>query len=373
VNALIRILAVILNATYKVCCLFPRRNLVLLCSRQSDSLSGDYAALKDEFKQRGWEVKALIMRLDKKHVLRFTTRMFCETYYLARCKVCFLDGGDPVVSLLSFNTEALSADSPLFTEVPAQPLVVQLWHAFGSFKKFGYQAFGGQEARSSSFAESVHAHRNYSWVVCTGEESRKIFSEAFRCPKERVIPLGRPTYDQLIEQRDLIGRGNSILMAPTLRKSPEADHPFKQLQNDLPASSDELAQKCIWSFHPLENGGASDSVRELCACSCLVTDYSSLVYDAYLLNTPVFFYVPDITEYLQSPGLNRNPLEICPEITATTKEELFGLLLQFNNAPEEYDFNALNAFIGNTFTIQRPDVAKQIADFCIEKLAQNNE
>ncbi|MBP3866403.1 MAG: hypothetical protein J6D25_01150, partial [Eggerthellaceae bacterium] len=45
---------------------------------------------------------------------------------------------------------------------------------------------------------------NYSWVVCSGEQCRPAFAEAFSCPVERVVALDRPEYDELtsmVQQR----------------------------------------------------------------------------------------------------------------------------------------------------------------------------
>ena len=53
-----------------------------------------------------------------------------------------------------------------------------------------------------------------------------------------------------------------------------------------------------WSFHPLEEGaGASLNVSEaLLEADLVVTDYSSIVYEAYVLGKRAAFYVPDIDD-----------------------------------------------------------------------------
>ena len=117
-----------------------------------------------------------------------------------------IDRYDPVISLLDFTCEPTELRDALHLEFPNKPIVIQLWHAFGAFKKFGYQALDIAEGHTSGEAALFRIHRNNSWVICSGEGARKAFAEAFACPIERVLPLGRPEYRKL---RDLRGATRS--------------------------------------------------------------------------------------------------------------------------------------------------------------------
>ena len=134
------------KASYRICCFLPRRNEVLFLSRQVDEPGYNFRSLGSEFQRRGWIVSYLTKRLSKRAVASYSFHVVREIYHLARCRVCVLDRYDPVVGLLDFDCEAadganieLAGSALLHTEFPGQPVVLQLWHAFGAFKKFGFQ------------------------------------------------------------------------------------------------------------------------------------------------------------------------------------------------------------------------------------------
>ena len=76
------------------------------------------------------------------------------------------------------------------------------------------------------------------------------------------------------------------------------------------------------SFYP--------DMQKLMAISDLqITDYSSTLYDSIILQTPVFLYAPDITEYQQTRGLKPFYFDL-PFTRATTDEELRKAVLRFD-------------------------------------------
>lgn len=376
----------VFNMLYALCCAVQkRRDEVLLLSRQFDEPSYNFKAVGDEFERRGWEAVYLTKRLSKRSVVPYCFHVLREIKHLARCRVCFLDRYDPVVGLLEFACEDVSyADSAaLHTEFPCEPVIVQLWHAFGAFKKFGYQSLGTIEGHSPETARLFGIHRNYSWVLCTGESSRLPFAEAFSYPVERVVPLGLPEYDKLRAireehaakaqgERAAACRPLKVLFAPTLRKSAESRHPFRELRQLWGEAPDNLAGvEITWSFHPLEEGvGAAVDVSEaLLDCDIVVTDYSSIVYEAYALGKLFAFYVPDLDEYRESPGLNADPAKLAPEITffdeRALRDFLAGIAIL---APEERSrryAKSLDGFAGSVFKGCPDNTAVAIADFAL--------
>ena len=381
----------VFNVLYTLCCAVQkRRDEVLLLSRQFDEPSYNFKAVGDEFERRGWEVVYLTKRLSKRSVVPYCFHVLREIKHLARCRVCFLDRYDPVVGLLNFACEDVSyADSSaLHTEFPCEPVIVQLWHAFGAFKKFGYQSLGTIEGHSPETARLFGIHRNYSWVLCTGESSRLPFAEAFSYPVERVVPLGLPEYDKLRairEERAAKAQGEraaacrplKVLFAPTLRKSAESRHPFRELRQLWGEVPDNLAGvEITWSFHPLEEGAgaAIDVSSALLDCDIVVTDYSSIVYEAYALGKLFAFYVPDLEEYRKSPGLNTDPAQRCPEVTFADADSLKAFLERVATCLSEGDAATFKAaagrFVGDVFDSEVPSEAAAIADFVEEQLAR---
>jgi teichoic acid ribitol-phosphate primase len=205
-----------------------------------------------------------------------------------------------------------------------QTQVVQVWHAEGALKRFGMDALHPPDEPERTFL-----HRNYDWVVTSGEASREAWSRALRTPLGSVIGLGTPRTDfffdtgALSEARarilaaypTLAGR-RVLLFAPTFRgrgkaKRPGAGLDMARVRAALPAS-DALVLKT----HPnldrrLVSTEGFDVVVDprldlndlLAAADVLITDYSSSIFDAALLRLRLLLVVPDLDAYELDPGL----------------------------------------------------------------------
>ena len=391
------------NILYKVQRKSERASEIVFLSRRTNAPSYDYEQLGREFERRGWRVTMHLKKVTGSNMIPYTFHVLEEIKLLGRCKLAVIDRYDPVVSLLDFECEsagdaevasgteaaahangegAHGSQNALGREIrnvefPSKPVILQMWHAFGAFKKFGYQSVDTPEGHSADFTSSYRIHRNYSWVMCSGAGVREQFAEAFSCPVERVVALDRPEYDELAAlaaRRSALSREDrrfNVLMAPTLRINDESQHPFRDLYRARENFEERIDAQVKWSFHPLEEGmpapgNVSDDLLE---CDCVVTDYSSIAYEAHLLGVPVVFYVPDIDEYRVSPGLNTDPVFTSPELCARTPQELAALLRQLAEDPSAYDVEALARFVGKAFDVDDDraagSAASRLADFLI--------
>ena len=385
-----------------------RGNEVVFLSRQTDEPSYDFSEVARAFEERGWRVHMHLKKVSKRNIPSYAAHVAKEIALLSRCKVAVLDRYDPVVSLLEFDCEpaatqtdgastqpedvlqeaperqepsAYAAEvgaSVAHTEFPVEPMVLQLWHAFGAYKKFGYQSVGTREGHSREVTNVFDIHRNYSWIACSGEQCREAYAEAFSYPEERIVVLDRPARDEISALGAAAGQRPAravpkVLMAPTLRKSKASVHPFRDLHERRASFEAGLNAEVVWSFHPLEDGlPAPGNVSDaLVDADILVTDYSSIVYEGFLLGKPVVFYVPDLESYRVSPGLNDDPMQICPQICAQSESELQELVSTFAADPDSYPWQALSAFAGHAFDdASRVPAAQQIVDFCAQNSPQ---
>lgn len=358
-----------------------RENLVVFLSRRTNTPSYDYEALAREFESRGWQSVMHLKKVSKRTLAPYVKHVFGELNLLARCRVAVLDRYDPVISLLDLECDTIPPTSAgLNHEFPTTPLVLQLWHAFGAYKKFGYQSTDTTEGHSSEFTDMFNIHRNYSWIVCSGEQCRPAYAEAFSYPVERIVALNRPEYDELVDisaefntsaKRDPQQK-TKVLMAPTLRYNKASAHPFRKLYEQRDAFEQGIDAVISWSFHPLEMklpapGNVSDALVET---DIVVTDYSSIVYEAYALGKMVLFYVPDIDEYRLSPGLNADPTALAPGICYRDAEALSQALNQLADSFERYPHEQLETFAASAFDIEKATekATTKIVDFCIEQL-----
>jgi hypothetical protein len=350
---------IVFKVLYALFCLRPRQNIVLFLSRQTNVPSYDFKVLGDVYQERGYKPVYQVKKLSKRTVPSYAVHVIKEIYYLARCQLCFLDRYDPVVCLLDFECEpVVNKQEGLHFEFPQVPKIVQLWHAFGAYKSFGYQSKDTSEGLSSKSLKAFKVHRNYSWIVCTGESARVAFAEAFAYPLERVLNLGRPEYQLLANPEAPPQKSNAdaptILFAPTLRYAKNVAHPFHVLHDQHHELFETLPARLVWAFHPLENGTDATGVQHqmLSQADYIVTDYSSVVYEAFLLKKKVLFFVPDIEAFKISPGLNIDPEQVAPEIIAKQSSELYGMLASFVAGESAYPQGALDSFVGDTFAAE---------------------
>lgn len=366
----------VFNGLYRIFCLQRRRDEVLFVSRKSGNPSYDYVECGKAFCARGYKPVFLSQHLKKSAVVAYTGLVLRELYHLARCKVCVIDRYDPVVSLLDLKCEPTDLHDAQHLEFPIEPVVIQLWHAFGSFKKFGYQALDVAEGHSSEEAALFRIHRNNSWVICSGEGARKAFAEAFACPVERVVPIGRPEYHKLCDMRARMqAKGPrydgmakpAVLIAPTIRKYDKAADPFVEFQRCEKRLFQSERYNIAWSVHPLTAGkdAGGDVPLSLIDADIVITDYSSIVYEAYLLGKLVGFYIPDIQYYRSSPGLNADPALLCPRLAADNPDALAKMLDAWIQDRSSYPYDELERFVAGAFANCSDDPAADVADFAI--------
>lgn len=375
----------VLNAAYWLFTRAPRRNLVAFLSRQSLKRSHDFERLGAAFTQEdGWEVCFLQKTLDNgvASKLGYAFHMLREVKLLARCKICFVEGYDPALSMLDLESVDLGGGAPNHT-APTSPVVFQLWHAGGMFKKFGYQIVDTPQGRSAQDAQLFRMHRNYSWVVCSGEGVRDVYARALGCPVERVVALGRPSCDALYEDAEQ-GRARAlraypelasgrpvVVFAPTLRRNGQ-QRPFDALRTQLEGSDWAQRYTLLWSDHPVVHEDERVSTVDLMrVADIVVTDYSSVVYDAALLKLPFAFYVPDLDEYRASPGMNTDPGVVCPGLSLADAGELRAFIDAVVADAGTYPQQQADAFIGDALSACSPGSTQRIVDFALQQVGES--
>lgn len=243
--------------------------------------------------------------------------------------------------------------------------VVQLWHGCGLMKRMGYAVTSkawGAGAMSEREKKRYPMHTAYTLASISSAGEREIagYCEAFHSSPQIVKPLGVPRTDIYFDDgfrkraeekvRLLfpeIGGRKIILYAPTFRGKSIAksyikyDLNFKRLKECL---SDRYA--LITKFHPLmAKSGLPESGRlqgrgfvfdgtelltpeeALCAADILVTDYSSIIFEYYLLERPVISYIYDIDKYDEDRGLFFPYDQLAPGPYVFDQEELTEKLL----------------------------------------------
>lgn len=302
--------------------LFPLKRRVAFLSRQGKVPSVDFCMLASCLQKNDPEL-SIVIRTSKpeQHGLgQLIRHMTSQLWYARTSKVVVLDGYNPTVCIPHKRKGVF---------------VIQLWHAVGAIKKFGFQSIDTAAGRSSSYARLAHMHQNYDLIISAGPGGNAAYEEAFFYPKDYVVALGLPRIDRLLtgpSQAELktkfvtdypwLNNGNmNVLYAPTLRPSHTKDDWQETAINSLSTALVELPINLIVSKHPLTTLNNPDrlpanvfvlpghSTEELLRLAdVVITDYSAIALEAGLIGSTVLFFMPDYEEYSYSPGLNIDPL-----------------------------------------------------------------
>jgi CDP-ribitol ribitolphosphotransferase len=326
----------------------PVRRKVVFLSRQSDVPSRDFTLLADALRrvEPGIEIVTRCRMLGDGLASRTrdTLAIAGQMYHLATARACVVDGYVIPVSLLA-HREGM--------------FVVQMWHALGAIKKFGYQTVGRPGGRPAGIAGAMRMHRNYDLVLCAGPATVPVFAEAFAVDPGIVVPLGVPRVDFLLEAAEARSAGRVpagsaalrgecpllqdpdrkvVLYAPTFRKSGSGGY------RDVATRFADRRYTLVIKPHPLEdarvegenvvNAGGSDILDILPLCSAVITDYSAVAFEAAVIGLPVYFYVYDVDEYARGGGLNVDLFAEMPGVTSRDIGELADRIDAGDERPE---------------------------------------
>lgn len=241
--------------------------------------------------------------------------------------------------------------------------ILQLWHACGAFKLFGLSDLGISE----HLEQDTRNHRSYDVAITSGAGIIPFYSEAFGVPSAHIAPVGVPRTDfffrekmvqlkiQELYQRYPILQGKRVLLfAPTFRGSgnqtayyPAERFPVHRILEEV---SDDVV--LIIKNHPfvqsrievaeadqnrvLDLTGKENINDLLLITNVLITDYSSVIFEAAILQIPMLFYVFDLEEYIQSRDLYFDFASFVPGQIVRNLPDLLRAVPETLQSPENY-------------------------------------
>ncbi len=309
---ILRIGIAVLNGIYAIHKLAPTRNRIAMISRQSRTLSLDMQLLKEELERQDSNVEVVTLNrvippgiFGKIGYLWYM--ITTEMHVIATSRVVILEGYCINASVLHHRKELR---------------IVQMWHALGVLKQFGYLAVGTEEGHSEKLARAMHMHANYNDVICSSEFCKPFYARAFHFPEEKVTvcPLPRTdllqdeeyhaeTRGSILEKYPELGNGKkNILYAPTFRKGIDITEPLDALFDAFNFEEYNLIVK----LHPVDQTAVQreevfrcpefKSMELFSIADAMITDYSSIMYEAAVAGLPVYLYTYDLEEYLERRG-----------------------------------------------------------------------
>ena len=210
------------------------------------------------------------------------------------------------------SSEIAGADLMVTDEIPAESpgKVIFIQHGITGSKYYGLD-----QPRAYATREQTNL---ITYAVTQSEASVPLMAKQLGLPEDRVLALGMPRTDLYYGVHKGDGRTGYAdkivyLYAPTYRQRQEEAHvavDFDAL--DMMLSDDEvllvkphmLTPKIISGYyrHITEISNKEPSMPFLIDCDALITDYSSIMFDAYVMRRPVVLFSKD-DGYLRSRGM----------------------------------------------------------------------
>lgn len=286
-----------------------KKNRITFISLRRDDISGNFAFVHDKLKNdKNLDLNFIL----SDHTISFMTfkEIFRFTRLCATSKVIILDEFTPMIHYIN-----LRKDTNL----------IQLWHACGAFKTFGFTRL----SKPKGSPQPTRNHRSYDYVTVSSTYCKKCHSEGFGISTDNVVATGIPRtdvfFDENYKQRvrdkfyeehpNFIGK-KIILFAPTFRGMVKetAFYPTEMFDVDEVCRQIPDDYAIIIKHHPFVNDAQpipeqyADRVIDLSAdnelndllfvTDVIITDYSSLVFEASLLSIPMIFYAFDLEKYI---------------------------------------------------------------------------
>ena len=347
---LISLFKLLLNIIYSPLKLLKTKNQIVFLSRQRNQKDIDIELLEKSLKEKSPETKQIfrLKMIDSSFSskLKYFFYIIGDMYYLATSKVAILDTYSIPVSCLKHKKDLK---------------VIQMWHALGAVKKFGYQAFGTKEGRDEKTSLALCMHKNYDYVLAPSPATGVFYKEAFNvdaskimiCPMPRVdyITDGNTPAESFFKQNPGMGDKKIVLYLPTFRKRDV--YVAQQLKTEF---EDKSGYQLIISKHPLSEmtvedkylpNGDFNSFELMKIADIIITDYSACAFEASLLMKPLYFFVPDFDEYMNDRGINVDVRQEMPKAVFYDADKLANSIINEPYCFESlYDFK--NKYVGNS-------------------------
>lgn len=296
---IIRVLDMILYYTYYRMKYPITKRQVLFLSLSRTQLDGNFAFIYEAIKD-SYVIKTALGAIDDRRALAKT---------MAQSEYILVDDFCPIIYPIPLRHKTK---------------LIQVWHALGAFKTVGYARKNTKEDRYSL------THRNYSYAIVSSPAIVADYALAFHMKKDKVLPIGVPRSDvffdeekkqriraELYQEYPMLKGKKVILFAPTFRGNnihcAYYDYKalsFKKMQETL---GDEYV--CIIKMHPFIHDMPQEELdpnffinlsgrREindlLMITDILITDYSSVIFEAALLPIKTIFFAYDLEAYISS-------------------------------------------------------------------------
>ncbi len=357
-----------MKGVYCILKLLPVQKKAVFISRQTDETPVDFRLIIEELESRkcGWKTVVLAKRLRKSAagIVGYGFHTLRQMYHIATARVVLVDGYCIPVSVLS-HKENLK--------------IIQIWHAMGCMKKFGYAMIGEEEGSSEDVARIMKMHRNYDYALISSYSFVRDYIEGFRIEREKIVQIPLPKADLLISeeylrnQRDkltgkhhVLAEKRNILYCPTFRKDETtAGEGIRRLIDEIDFGRYNL----IYNPHPNSRVEVNDprvmilpypTMELLAVADCVISDYSSVIYEAGLAKKPVYLYGYDWKEYSRKRAFNLDITKDVPTLFTDNPGEILKAI-----DDDDFDHERFSEFIDRNVVMPEGGCTSAIADLIL--------
>ncbi len=342
---------------------------ISFASDSRTELNGNLYFVYEELYRRNLDLKINFIfneRIDNKKTF---SKLLKTAYHFATSKIILLDDFYPLIYPINIRK---NSD------------LIQVWHAAGAFKTFGFSRIGrpgGPSPRSKN-------HRNYTKVTVSSEGVRDHYAEGFGVTVDKVYPTGIPRSDiffdedykahvrnTLYTKYPFLKEKKVILFAPTFRGNGQASAHFPFHVLDFKKLYQELNEDYIFLFkiHPFVNNKLSipyeyadffydfSDFREindlLLVTDLLITDYSSVCFEYALLEKPMLFFAFDVEEYVRTRDFYYDYFSFIPGPLVKTTEEIINTIQS-----EQFEIDKIKPFVRYFFNGTLGKASQNVVD-----------
>ncbi|MCZ3367106.1 MULTISPECIES: CDP-glycerol glycerophosphotransferase family protein [Methanobacterium] len=332
-----------------------RENQIAFVSERREDLTGNFEFI---YHKIGDDPSISIVKFLNTKPIKSLSIMEMINYVniLSTSKVILLDDFMP-----SIHTFDLKDDITL----------IQLWHAVGAFKTFGFSRIG-KEGGPQQFSPN---HRSYDRAIVSSKEISKFYAEGFGLSNEKVVATGVPRTDVFFDEEyrkkvessfymeypHLVDK-KIILFAPTFRGDGKQDAHYPMDLFNLKQIHEAIGGEyvVIVKHHPfvtekmkippeyknfIMDLSKNSEINDLLFVSDLViTDYSSVIFESSLLNVPMLFYAYDLEEYIDSRDFYYEFETFVPGKIVFNQEQVINAILN-----EDFEMEKISKFKNRFF------------------------
>lgn len=323
-----------------------RQNRVTFLSNRRCDLTGNPACVYNKLVQDGiWDLR---LHFNSGRLGRYNPRVFFRFCYLyATSRVVLVDDYFHFIS---------------YIKKPQGVKLIQLWHACGAFKTFGFSRLG----KDSELTQVAPNHRQYDAAIVSGHGIKGFYEEGFGLSKEKVLATGVPRTDLLLDKgyrlcvtqnfyakHPVLKNKRILLFAPTFRGGGKGNASYPKERFDPMALCDALGEEyaIVLKLHPylteryeiapeyadrIVDCSADSELNDLLFVSDLViTDYSSVVFEAAIVGIPMLFYAFDLEDYIASRDFYIDFMTFVPGPIVREEQELPEAIMMALRHPAE--------------------------------------